>query len=176
MEATICELLLSVARDSFAHIFCLSGHGDALHNTALHRGVQRAREESTTCQFHHVLDRPLAERVGIADDDPAAVILPPATGAPELATAYADVHAGDWESSLMFTGYPASVRDSHQHLVDTKIGPEDLNQWRRGGDHARKVTPKGYLCDPASATPQRGHDWWTARVNATTSGILDALR
>ena len=175
MVATISELLQSVARDGFGHIFCLSGHGDALHNSSLHRGVQQAREGGSTCQFHHLVDAPLAARIGVAQDDPAIVVLPETPDAPQLVTPFADVHAGDWESSLMFVGGDGLVRAGYEELPDTGLDADDLARWRLGGRDARAVTPEGYLGDPASATPDRGRGWWQARVTATTRGILRVL-
>lgn len=175
MQATISELLTSVARDGFAHIFCLSGHGDALHNISLHRGIHRARQSASTSRFHHLLDRALAERIGLEDGDPAAVLLPELEDAPRLTTRSADVHAGEWESSLMFVGTQNMVREGYEDLPDTDLGAADLAEWRRGGDHARTVTPAGYLGDPASATAARGAAWWEARVSATTAAILGAI-
>lgn len=175
MEAVIAELLNSVAQDGFEHVFCLSGHGDALHNQALHRGIQRAASAGSTCHFHHLLDGPLAERIGVNPEDPQAVILPQQIGAPELESTFADVHAGDWESSLMLTDAGELVRPGFTKLRDTRLESSQLKEWRRGGEHARAVTPEGYLGNPSAATPDRGTAWWEAKVTATTKGILHAL-
>lgn len=175
MTAAIEQLLGSVARDGFDHVFCLSGHGDALHNQSLHQGIQRAATKGAACRFHHLLDRALAERIGVALDDPQLALLPEQQGAPEPVSAFADVHAGDWESSLMFVGADGLLRPGHEGLPDTRLGPSDLQEWRRGGDWARAVTPRGYLGDPGSATPERGRLWWEAKVAATTEAIMTVM-
>jgi creatinine amidohydrolase len=41
-------------------------------------------------------------------------------------------------------------------LPPTNLGPEDLAEWRKGRDHARRKTPDGYFGDPAAASPDQG--------------------
>jgi creatinine amidohydrolase len=41
-------------------------------------------------------------------------------------------------------------------LRSTDFGIEDLTEWRKGGEHALRKTPQGYLGDPAASNPEFG--------------------
>ena len=41
-------------------------------------------------------------------------------------------------------------------LKPTDLMPKDVEEWRKGYEHARRITPLGYLGDPASADSKRG--------------------
>jgi creatinine amidohydrolase len=41
-------------------------------------------------------------------------------------------------------------------LKSTDLTVQDLMNWRRGWDEARKITPQGFFGDPTSASPERG--------------------
>lgn len=176
MEETVREILMSVSRDGFKGIFALSGHGDALHNTSLHKGIERARHDFHDCDFRHVLDAGLATRLGIPLDDAALLVIPPLHDPPAQISKFVDVHAGEWESSRMFVATPGQVRDTYAVLPDTRLDHEDLAEWRNGGERARRVTPEGYFGDPASATADRGRQWWEAQVAATAEAIAATVR
>jgi creatinine amidohydrolase len=93
---------------------------------------------------------------------------PPATLPPPR---YVEVHAGGRETSILWYNFPALVKSAMiPQLPDTKLGPEELAEWRKGGGTARALTPLGYLGDPASASLERGelafHDEATRLANA----------
>src|SRR5262245_16091886 len=46
MIELMVDLIKSLKKDSFSRLFCVSGHGDALHNRTIHAGVRRAADES----------------------------------------------------------------------------------------------------------------------------------
>src|SRR5262249_39810312 len=74
---------------------------------------------------------------------------PPAT--------YADLHAGNAETSMMLACYPHLVRrDLLSSLEPTRFTAEDVAEWRKGWANARRKTPHGYLGDPAAADAGRG--------------------
>jgi len=155
MVGLMTDVIDSLGGDGFRHLFCVSGHGDALHNKAVLEGVTRgSRRDGIQAAF--VADGGLFARIGADANDPHALAtLPDPTPAP--ASPYADVHAGDWETSLMLALNPEVVRRERiGGLPPTNLTADDLAVWRKGHDDARRVTPDGYLGDPASADAARG--------------------
>ncbi len=151
MVEVMLDVFRSLRKDGFRRVFCVTGQGDALHNRALEEGVRRGRTEAGLAAYF-VLPTAMAERLGFAPA-PHLVLTP----SPESPGRYADVHAGNWETALMWGLFPGTVRaEIIPTLAPTNFGPEDLAEWRRGGEHARRKTPLGYLGDPAAADPRRG--------------------
>lgn len=168
---TMIELMLDVFRslrkDGFPRVFCVSGQGDAAHNRAMADATRRSRFEAGI-QACFVLNAALAERLGLDATDPHLVVTP----APPPAGPYMDVHAGNWETALMWGLFPETVRaELIPTLAPTNFSPADLAEWRKGGAHARRKTPLGYLGDPAAADPQRG----LAAFEREATVIADAI-
>jgi creatinine amidohydrolase len=155
MVGLMTDVIDSLGGDGFRHLFCVSGHGDALHNKAVLEGVTRGSRPGGV-QAAFVADGGLFARIGADANDPHALAtLPDPTPAP--AGPFADVHAGDWETSLMLALNPEVVRRERiTGLPPTNLTADDLAVWRKGHDDARRVTPDGYLGDPASADAARG--------------------
>lgn len=168
MREVMADLLAGMARDGFRHVFCFSGHGDALHNRTVHDGIRAARERADV-DASFVTEPALARRIGLDLDDPCLTLCgpdePPPDGPP-------DVHAGHWETSLMMHTHPGLVREeTRARLAPTGLGPRELAVWRRGHEHARRVTPDGYFGDPAAADAAEGR-----RLHADAAGhAADAI-
>ncbi|MDT0269670.1 creatininase family protein [Streptomyces sp. DSM 44915] len=166
MEQVMADLLTGMAKDGFRHVFCFSGHGDALHNRTVHAGVRAGRARSEA-DVSFVLEPELVERLGLDPDDPALTVH--ASAAAPSPPGEVDVHAGRWETSMMMHSHAGLVReDVRPGLVPTGHGPEQLAVWRRGYDDARATTPLGYFGDPAAASRAEGerHHRTTAELAA----------
>lgn len=169
----MADVFQSFEGDGFRRAFCFSGHGDALHNRTIHEGI-RLGASRTGMDLSFVIDAALAQRLGIALDDPH-ITLPPgeqargpqffqvdmsspsAPDAGEKPPRYVDVHAGRWESSMMLASCAGLVRDDvRRTLKSTDLGPDDLAVWRKGHADARRTTPLGYFGDPAAASAEEG--------------------
>lgn len=161
------DVFKSLAKDGFRRAFCLSGHGEALHNTTIAEGVKKGRAASGI-DAYVVLASALAKRLGLDVAEPHLAVFehePPRRP-------YVDVHAGDPETSMMWALYPGLVREEIiPTLPPTNLGPGDLATWRRGGVHAKATTPAGYLGDPASANRERG----LTSVDAEAAKVAGAI-
>lgn len=174
MRELMADVFASFKTDGFRHVFCFSGHGDALHNRTIHEGIGLGTER-TGLDISFVIDEGLATRLGLTLDDPLLTLQasdakpgfkfmqittssPSAPQSPDGAPPrYVDVHAGQWETSMMMCSCPLLVReDVRGTLKSTDYGPEDLAEWRKGFEHARRKTPLGYFGDPAAATLTEG--------------------
>lgn len=155
MVELMSDVIDSLAGDGFGHLFCASGHGDALHNRAIFDGVCKG-SKADGVQAMFVADRGLFARLGVDVDHPNALATPAEFPTPAKAR-YIDLHAGDWETSLMLALNPEVVRtEKLPALEPTNLVAADLAEWRKGHEDARRVTPLGYFGDPASATAGRG--------------------
>lgn len=172
IQELMSDVLLGLARDGFRHIFCFSGHGDALHNATVHGGARLGAERAGV-DVSFVADAALATRLGLDLDDPHVTVSGPVAGHPSVERVVAsspstpagapapegfvDVHAGRWESAQMLSARPDLVREeSRVALPSTDLGPDALAVWRQGFDAARSTTPLGYFGDPAAATVDEG--------------------
>jgi creatinine amidohydrolase len=147
------DVFRSLKKDGFGTVYCLSGHGDALHNKTILEGVKQG-SAAAPIDGKLVVAPAGAKRLGFAADDPFLALT---ASAPADKAPYLDIHAGNWETSFVWALYPDVVRDRiARTLPPTNLGPEDLAEWRKGRDHARRKTPDGYFGDPAAASPDQG--------------------
>jgi creatinine amidohydrolase len=181
MREVIADLLAGMAQDGFQHVFCFSGHGDAQHNRSLYEGVRAGRERSDI-DASFVLEPALAHRLGVDPADRCLTVhgTDPAESGPAGGAApgpYLDVHAGQWETSMMMHAHPGLVReDVRTGLVATDLGPDELAVWRRGYDHARRTTPLGYFGDPAAAGADEGRRAHAVSAELAADAIEARLR
>jgi len=153
MIELMVDLIKSLKKDSFSTLFCVSGHGDALHNRTIFDGVCRGADESGL-NAYFVGAPSFFKRIGIDAASPRAL---PTKTEVERKSTYFDVHAGAFEASSMWAVYPDLVRDDLlPTLKSTDFDIEDLTEWRKGGEHALRKTPRGYLGDPAASSRELG--------------------
>jgi creatinine amidohydrolase len=153
MIELMVDLIKSLKKDSFSTLFCVSGHGDALHNRTLLEGLRRGTDESGV-KGYFVGDPAFFRRLGCDLDDPCLL---PTAAEVERNSAYFDVHAGALETSPMWAIYPDLVRtEILPTLKSTDFGPADMAEWRKGRGEALRKTPDGYLGDPAASDPEMG--------------------
>ncbi len=172
----MADVIDSLGRDGFGHVFCFSGHGDAKHNQAIFEGCRKAAENgAVSARFVAAVN--LLERLGIARDDPNALCTDRSFPADRPGARHPDVHAGDWETSIMLAIHPELVRqDRLEDLPSTDLGPDDLAKWRQGHEAAREVTPDGYFGDPASATKAFGEEEIRSEANDIAIAIERMIR
>jgi creatinine amidohydrolase len=147
------DLIKSLKKDGFGRLFCVSGHGDALHNRTLLDGIKRGGTEAGIETFF-IGSPAFFKRLGFDPADPHTIAT---QGEVERKSPFVDVHAGRFETSSMRRYFPDVVRnDLIAGLKPTDLGPDGLAEWRQGKQRALKITPRGYLGDPAASDPQLG--------------------
>ena len=167
------DVFASLKKDGFTSVFCLSGHGDALHNQTILQGVRQG-SEAAAIEGRMVVSQSALERLGFDPADPHLAISP---GQPPPGSKYIDVHAGDWETSLVWAICPEVVRhDVLPRLAPTNFGPPDLAEWRKGDEHALRATPLGYLGNPAAASRERGEGLLEREAETVATAIGAALQ
>ena len=122
MTSLMLDVFHSLRKDGFESVFCVSGQGDMLHNHTMAQAIQRGRVESGI-RAYFVVSSAWAERLGFDVNAPHMLVYP--LNAP--LTAYADVHAGSGETSMMWAHCPRLVRDDLiPNLEPTRFNAEDL--------------------------------------------------
>jgi creatinine amidohydrolase len=162
------DVFRSLRKDGFSTVYCLSGHGDAAHMHALMQGVREGSDYGAI-DGALIVSEAMATRLGLDAADPRVIV---ATPPPHPPAPFLDIHAGHQETSMLLGHFPGVVRaEVLPSLAPTDSVLADLQEWRKGEEHAVRVTPQGYMGDPAAADPERG----LAQVRAEASAIADAI-
>jgi len=169
--ALLTDVIDSLFENGFQDVLLVSHHGDRIHNemirdvlTGLHAGGRSgARWLYTPFRWR------MFERIGLTGKEPIWVPWEPV---PELEdfslTGILGVHADEFETAAMVRYFPDTVDyDALRNLEPTHLTLQDLQDWRKGGDEARRLTPDGYFGAPNPVDPElwRHYDE-TAKVMA----------
>jgi creatinine amidohydrolase len=168
MTELMLDVFRSLSKAGFKEVFCITGHYDAAHSRAIIDAVRRANG-APGIKVHYVVPKPLAERAGLKAGDAGFILVDfPA----ETPPAHPDLHAGDAETSMVLSIAPDLVRtEIASSLKPTDLSPADVATWRTGYEQARKITPLGYLGDPAKARAASG----TRRLEEQATAYADAI-
>jgi creatinine amidohydrolase len=168
MTELMTDVFRSLAKAGFGKVFCITGHYDAAHSRAIVDAVRRANGASNM-KVHYVVPRPLADRVGLKVGEPGFILVDFPV---ETAPAHPDLHAGEAETSMLLSIAPGLVRkEIVPSLKPTDLTSADVATWRQGYDHAKEVTPLGYLGDPARARAANG----AVRTEQQAAAYADAI-
>jgi creatinine amidohydrolase len=173
MIEVLKDAFQSFVKDGFKRVFCLSGHGDALHNKTIFAAVGQG-SAAGKIDVRMIASPALATRLGIDLADPRLALSPPPPSSP--APVHLDIHAGQWETSLLLSICPDTVRSELlSQLEPTKLGAPDLAEWRKGQEVAKRITPHGYFGDPAKAEAARGAELLRVEATAVADAVATAI-
>jgi creatinine amidohydrolase len=170
------DVFKSLQNTGFGAVYVIPGHGDAGHNKAIYAAVKRAAAEAHI-KAVMVTNAALAVRIGVDPKDPN-LALTAATPAPAgLPSQFVGLHASAGEHSNMLAYYPKVVKqDVIPTLHEAGITPAMLEDWRKGGEITRKLTPDGYTGDPSKADAASGRAASLANSRAMAEAILASLK
>ncbi|MBO9512552.1 MAG: creatininase family protein [Variovorax sp.] len=173
MIELVVDVIKSMAADGVRRLFCISGHNDRAHNEAIFQAMCKGSAGSAA-QACFICEEAILRRLGI---DLGHACVMPFSVPPEAPPApFLDIHAGEWETSVMLAFNPDVVRqDTARGLPPTNLGPDDLAEWRKGFEVSRRVTPGGYFGDPAAATAERGRRSIEREAAAIVQGLKHRL-
>lgn len=156
MVEVMTDVFKSLKRYGVESIFCVTGHNEGAHNRAIYDGVVRGAAASGI-KAYFVTNAAMVARLGLDPKDPHIRLTEARPGRDQQASTQIDVHAGAGETSAMWGLFPNVVRTGIiPTLPPTNLTNDDLNEWRKGQEHAQAVTPRGYFGAPAQADPARG--------------------
>ena len=174
MIELMADVFASLAFNGFRHVFCVSGHGDAEHNRTIHAGIVRGTADGRI-GGSFLAEAALAKRLGFSATDPHFTLFEHGRNA--APGGFADVHAGEWETSEMLALYPELVRqDVVPTLRSTDFTPDDLAEWRLGHEHSMRKAPDGYVGNPSAASAERGAASIEAGAQAAAAAIARHLQ
>src|SRR5262245_58752599 len=168
MTELMLDVFRSLSKAGFKQVFCITGHNDVAHSRAIIDAVRRANG-APGIKVHYVVPKPLGERAGLKAGEAGFILVDFPAEAPP---AHPDLHAGESETSMVLSISPDLVRTKIMpSLKPTDLTPADVATWRTGYEQAKKITPLGYLGDPASARAANG----TRRVEGQAAAYADAI-
>ena len=149
------DIMASLKRWGFSNVFILNHHYDKDHTRVLDRAIQKSRLD-IGIRAYWLLDDVLAKGAGFTGREPHILI---SEAPPSPPTPFLEIHADSYETSFMMYYFPELVDwNVLNSLTSTRVTVQDFKIWRRGWEEARKITPQGFLGDPASASAERGRE------------------
>ena len=156
MVNLLCDILASLNLWGIKNVFNINHHGDPEHNSAIFEAIQRSRNETgiNACCILSEFD---AKRFGFTGDEEHIIVM--ADPYEEAGNSGCiDIHAGAGETSMMLEYFPDSVDvELAKSLKPTNLTGDDMKEWRKGWDISRKVTPLGYVGNPAGYAAANGN-------------------
>ena len=171
MRALLEDVFQSLRKAGFQQIVVITGHYDAAHSRTILEAIEAANARGNKVTY--LVPQTIAARIGVTE--PRAGAVPVDLGSkPGLV---ADLHAGDAETSAMLSGARSAVRTSRlRSLPATTLSEAQVAEWRRGQEYARRLTPHGYVGDPARATAEKGRRQTRQTAAAYAKAIVRLLK
>jgi creatinine amidohydrolase len=172
MKALLHDILNSLKSWGFTDIFNINGHGDGQHCVTIFESIIDARSTlgiNTYC----VLSEEEVVRYGLAGNEPFIVThkSPPSDEAPQE---YLDIHAGAGETGIVAAFFPDQVdTELAKTLEPTRLTYSDVVNWLTD---ARRVTPLGYLGDPAAFDAEAAKEYFQANCKLIADSIESRLK
>jgi creatinine amidohydrolase len=167
MRALMGDVFQSLRKAGFQQIVVITGHYDAAHSRTILEAVEAANAQGIKVTY--LVPQTIAARIGVVG--PRTGAIPVDLGSKPGPVA--DLHAGDAETSAMLSVAPSTVRTLRlRSLPPTNLSEAQVAEWRRGQEHARRLTPDGYVGDPARATAAKGRRLTHRTATAYTNAIF----
>jgi creatinine amidohydrolase len=167
----LVDLCTSLAEDGLSRQYLINHHGDQAHLEMVHAALAEVRAAGHT-SVHWAEHADIPHRLNADPTDPAWVLTERGDGyvAPGPG-GLLNVHATGSETVLIARYFGGLVNHDRLGELEPCAGtPADLARWRRGGEHARQVTPDGYFGDP---WPADRATW--GHYERTASALADAI-
>jgi len=172
MKALLHDILSSLKSWGFNDIFNLNFHGDGQHCITILESIIDARE-TLGLNAYCVLSEMEIMRYGLSGNEPFIVthMSPPSDEQPQE---FLDIHAGADETGIVAAFFPDQVdTDLALTLEPTQITYQQVAQWLTD---ARRVTPLGYLGDPAGFDAEAAREYLEADCILIADSIEEHLK
>jgi len=145
MKAMLHDMLACLKSMGFQNVYNINAHGDGLHiRTAIEAIVEA--QKSLGLNVRYLMSEEDAKRAGLSGNEPFFLIHKSPPTETET-TEYLDLHAGAWETGAVAAFFPEEVKmKAARALEPTKVTMNEIGEWVKD---MKKVTPLGYLGDPA---------------------------
>jgi len=146
MKALLADIFASLKSMGFRHLYLINAHGDGQHRRAAIQAILDGQAQ-TGLDIRYLVSADDVRAAGLTGEPPAWVLLhqmPPSEGAK---SPYLDIHAGAGETGIAAAFLPGLVNlPLAKALAPTRLTPQQAGEWLKD---ARKMTPSGYVGDPA---------------------------
>jgi creatinine amidohydrolase len=145
-KALLGDIFASLKSMGFGRVFIINAHGDGQHKRAVIQAILDA-QKATGLDIRYLVSSEDTRQAGLTGEPPSWVLLHemPAGGGPK--SPYLDIHAGAGETGIVAAFFPDMVNlPLAKTLPPTKVAPGQAGEWSKD---ARRVTPQGYVGDPA---------------------------
>ena len=162
MKCLIHDILASLKRWGVTYVFNINWHDDYRHCRALIEAISEAGK-AIGIKAYSIISGALVGRLGLEGDKSSVLTyespFPLQSGA-RSGPKGLDIHAGSGETGTMVKYFPDEVDVGlARRLKATDLTHEDFRVWRKGWDDAMKITPLGYLGDPANFDAESGKQY-----------------
>ncbi len=171
------DILDSLATDGFTRVFIVNHHGDLAQNQMLVEVVEHQRQQGHTGVVLLAndfvagrLETKSAAGLGVLGVFAGQPLMEGLTLSGDLG-----VHAEETETALIMRWFAELVDyTALTQLEPTHLGPNDLAEWRHGGEVARRITPQGYFGAPRPVDPflWRFYDRWADAMSSVIVKLL----
>jgi len=171
MKALLHDILSSLKSWGFNDIFNLNFHGDGQHCITILESIVDARE-TLGLNAYCVLSEGEILRYGLSGNEPFIVShkSPLPDDQPQE---FLDIHAGADETGIVAAYFPNQVdTDLARTLEPTQITYQQIAQWLT---NARRVTPLGYLGDPAGFDAEAAREYLEADCKMIADSIEEQM-
>lgn len=172
MKALLHDILASLKSMGFRDIFNINAHGDGLHIRTAIEGLIESRK-NLNLNIRYLMSEEDAKRSGMTGNEPFFLVHktpPTGLGSQE----YLDLHAGAWETGIVAAYFPEQVNVTVARTLEpTRVKRDRITEWI---NNMRKVTPQGYLGDPASFDARQAKTYMEANCRMMADAIEAFMR
>jgi len=173
MQNVLYDILASINRWGFTHVFNINWHGEQDHTEAILEAVKKARAE-TGIRAYCLLREFDARRFKLTGKEDH-VLFQNDSRPPGPPSQYLEIHAESLETGIMAHYFPDHVnRDLAKTLKSTDLTVKDLMIWRQGWSDAKKVTPLGYFGNPAGFDPEEAKNTME-KMGKDTADLIESF-
>jgi creatinine amidohydrolase len=145
-KALLGDIFASLKSMGFGHVFIINAHGDGQHKRAVIQAILDAQKQ-TGLDIRYLFSAEDARQVGLTGEPPSWVLLHRMPSEEGSKSPYLDIHAGAGETGMVAAFFHDTVNlPLAKTLPPTKVAPRQAGEWT---EDARRVTPRGYVGDPA---------------------------
>jgi creatinine amidohydrolase len=145
-KALLGDIFASLKSMGFGRVFIINAHGDGQHKRAVIQAILDAQKQ-TGLDIRYLFSAEDARQAGLTGEPPSWVLLHKMPAERGSKSPYLDIHAGAGETGMVAAFFPGLVDLAlAKTLPQSKVAPGQAGEWAKD---ARRVTPLGYVGDPA---------------------------
>lgn len=153
-ELVLFEIFCNLNDFGFSEVYCFNYHGDPVHISSILNAIKRANTE-LNMKIKYVMEAMDLEMNGLKGNEDFLHVFAPQykmewfEGGDISEQGLLDIHAGAYETGLLYYMYPELVNVNLAKTLDSySLTYEMLDKWMEGGNSTAEVVPLGYAGNP----------------------------